>query len=45
MSSWYNNVVFQSVISRMLLTMLSWYNNVVYQYVISRVTYHVIVVQ
>ena len=36
MSSWYNNVVYQSVISRMLLTMSSWYNNVVYQSVISR---------
>ena len=45
MSSWYNNVVYQSVISRMLLTMSSWYNNVVYQSVISRVTYHVILVQ
>ena len=45
MSSWYNNVVYQSVISRMLLTMSSWYNNVVYHSVISRVTYHVILVQ
>jgi hypothetical protein len=31
-----NNVVYQSVISRMLLTMSSWYNNMVYQSVISR---------
>ena len=45
MSSWYNNVVYQSVISHMLLTMSSWYNNVVFQSVISRVTYHVILVQ
>ena len=45
MSSWYNNVVYQSVISRMLLTMSSWYNNAVYQSMISRVTYHVILVQ
>jgi hypothetical protein len=44
MSSWYNNVVYQSMISRMLLTMSSWYNNVVYQSVISRVTYHVLLV-
>ena len=44
MSSWYNNVVYQSVISRMLLTMSSWYNNV-YQSMISRITYHVILVQ
>jgi hypothetical protein len=35
MSSWYNNVVYQSVISHMLLTMSSWYNNVVFQSVIS----------
>ena len=39
MSSWYNNVVYQSVISRHLGTIM-WSISV-----ISRVTYHVILVQ
>ena len=42
MFSWYNNVVYQSVISRMLLTMSSWYNNVVYQSVLLTISQNVI---